>query len=182
MRKKNRLFKIIPFLLLWIRIRTLKLDPDLVKSRPDPQHWMWDRKCDTGNMIQESWNKGKWRGTGGMGRRCETGGVKQETEDVRQDMWDRRHGTGGVGLEAWERGVRHEAWNKRQEKENRYIYSSKKVVSENFWQIWLNCTNFWCSKLFSLKFGVVVSVLEPSFFLGGSGSRNFVAGAGSVSW
>ena len=38
MRKKNLLFKIIPFLLL--RIRTLKLDPDPVKSRPDPQHCM----------------------------------------------------------------------------------------------------------------------------------------------
>ena len=40
--KKNLLFKIIPFLLLRIRIRsrirTLKSDPDSVKSRPDPQH------------------------------------------------------------------------------------------------------------------------------------------------
>ena len=38
MRKKNRLFKIIPFLLLRIRIRTLKSDPDPVKSCLDPQH------------------------------------------------------------------------------------------------------------------------------------------------
>ena len=41
MRKKNWLFKIIPFLLLRIRFRTLKSDPDPdpVKSRPNPQHW-----------------------------------------------------------------------------------------------------------------------------------------------
>ena len=38
MRKKNLLFKIIPFLLLRILIRTLKSDLDPVKSRPDPQH------------------------------------------------------------------------------------------------------------------------------------------------
>ena len=40
MRKKNLLFKIIPFLLLRIRIQTLKYDLDPVKSRPDPQHWL----------------------------------------------------------------------------------------------------------------------------------------------
>ena len=39
MRKKNLLFKIIPFLFLRNRIRNLKSDPDPVKSRPDPQHW-----------------------------------------------------------------------------------------------------------------------------------------------
>ena len=44
MSKENLLFKIIPFLLLRIRIRsrirTLKSDLDPVKSRPDPQHWL----------------------------------------------------------------------------------------------------------------------------------------------
>ena len=36
MRKKKLQFKIIPFLLLKIRSRTLKSDPDPVKSHPDP--------------------------------------------------------------------------------------------------------------------------------------------------
>ena len=36
MRKKKLQFKIIPFLLLRIRSRTLKSDPDPVKSRLDP--------------------------------------------------------------------------------------------------------------------------------------------------
>ena len=37
--KENLLFKIIQFLLLWIRIWTSKSDPDPNKNRSDPQRW-----------------------------------------------------------------------------------------------------------------------------------------------
>ena len=65
MRKTNFNNKIIPFLLLRIRIRTLKSDPDPVKShpdpdpvksRPDPQHWsqVIIRNVNTGGRFPTS--------------------------------------------------------------------------------------------------------------------------------
>ena len=71
---------------------------------------MWDRRCETEEVRQEKWyemwdrrHEAKDVRQNMWYRRCETGAVRQETEDVRQEKWDRRHETGDVRQDMWDR-------------------------------------------------------------------------------